>query len=50
MLFAITKIGQLQILLKKHRKTILEIDRSPIDSYHQKMYREEMVSLSIMII
>lgn len=40
--FSINTNKQLRLLLKKHRKQIIEIDRSPIDSYHQKMYREEM--------
>ena len=40
--FGITKNKQLRLLLKKHRKQIITIDRSPIDIYHQRMYLEEM--------
>jgi len=40
--FGITKNKQLRLLLKKHRKQIITIDRSPIDMYHQRMYTEEM--------
>ncbi|MFZ6798435.1 hypothetical protein [Undibacterium sp. Di24W] len=40
--FGIHTVKDLRILLKRHRRKILEIDRSPIDLYHQKMYAEEM--------
>ena len=40
--FGINTNKQLRLLLKKHRKQIITIDRSPIDAYHQKMYAEEM--------
>nr|WP_298118390.1 hypothetical protein [uncultured Pseudomonas sp.] len=29
-------------MLNKHRKKVLEIDRSPMDQWHQRMYSSEM--------
>ena len=40
--FGITTNKQLRLLLKKQRKQLIAIERSPIDAYHQKMYKEEM--------
>ncbi|CAH0535386.1 hypothetical protein VST7929_02959 [Vibrio stylophorae] len=40
--FSIRSIRDLRLLLKRHRREIISIDRSPINAYHQKMYREEM--------
>jgi hypothetical protein len=40
--FGIHTVKDLRLLVKKHRRRILEIDRSPIDGYHKKMYREEL--------
>ena len=40
--FGIFTNKQLRLLLKKHRKAIICIDRSPIDTYHKNMYIEEM--------
>jgi hypothetical protein len=40
--FGILTVKDLRLLLKRHRKMILEIDKSPIDSYHQEIYKEEM--------
>jgi hypothetical protein len=40
--FGISTVKELKLLLKKHRRKILEIDRSPMDKYYQKMYREEI--------
>ncbi|NHZ62895.1 hypothetical protein [Massilia genomosp. 1] len=40
--FRVNNVGGLGKLLRRHRKRILAIDRSPMDQWHQKMYREEM--------
>ena len=40
--FGICTNKQLRLLLKKHRKRVISIDRSRIDLYHQRMYAEEM--------
>ena len=40
--FGIVSVKDLRILLQKHRKKILEIDRSPMDQVHQRMYAKEM--------
>ncbi len=40
--FGVTTNKKLRLLLKKHRKSVIAIDKSPIDIYHQKMYAEEM--------
>lgn len=40
--FGVLCVKDLRILLNKHRKKILEIDRSPMDKAHQKMYANEM--------
>lgn len=40
--FGVNSVGGLGKLLRRHRKRILAIDRSALDPWHQKMYREEM--------
>ncbi|CUI09510.1 hypothetical protein [Massilia antarctica] len=40
--FSVDSVGRLGALLGRHRKRILAIDRSPMDQWHQNMYREEM--------
>ena len=40
--FGVLHVKDLRILLNKHRKKILEIDRSPMDKAHQRMYAKEM--------
>ena len=40
--FGIVSVKDLRVLLKKHRKKVLEIDRSPMDQVHQRMYSKEM--------
>lgn len=40
--FGIVSVKDLRVLLQKHRKRILEIDRSPMDQVHQRMYAKEM--------
>jgi hypothetical protein len=40
--FAIKTKKDLRILLQKHRREILEIDCSPIDPYHQRLWREQL--------
>ena len=40
--FGIVSAKDLRILLKRHRKKVLEIDRSPMDQVHQRMYAKEM--------
>ena len=41
-LFSITTRLQLRLFLKKHRRELIEIDREPLDTGHQRMYRESM--------
>lgn len=33
---------KLRLLLKKHRKQLLRIDREPLDKAHQRLYREDL--------
>ncbi|MCH7386578.1 hypothetical protein MMO39_04590 [Acinetobacter modestus] len=40
--FGIVSLKDLRVLLKKHRKKILEIDRSPMHQVRQRMYAKEM--------
>lgn len=40
--FKIKTNKDFRLLLKKHRKQLMMIDRSSMDAYHQNMYREEM--------
>ncbi|WP_339409624.1 hypothetical protein [Pseudomonas sp. EA_35y_Pfl2_R5] len=40
--FGVLCVRDLRGLLNKHRKRILEIDRSPMDQVHQRMYAKEM--------
>ncbi len=40
--FGILCVKDLRLLLNKHRKKVLEIDRSPMDQWHQHMYSSEM--------
>jgi hypothetical protein len=42
--FNIKTNKDLRLLLKKHRKQLIMIDRSPMDTYHKNMYRQEMGS------
>lgn len=40
--FGIFTNKQLRLLLKKHRKMLVEIDQSPMDGYHKAMYKAEL--------
>lgn len=37
----VTKL-QLRLFLKKYRRQLLDIDKEPLDSFHQKLYREDL--------
>lgn len=40
--FSITTRRELRLLLKRHRQTLLDIDKTPLDAKHQKLYREDL--------
>ena len=40
--FSITTKLQVRLFLKKHRRHLLEIDKAPLDTCHQRLYREEV--------
>lgn len=33
---------QVRLFLKKYRRQLLDIDKEPLDSYHQKLYRDDL--------
>jgi hypothetical protein len=37
----VTKL-QVRLFLKKHRRQLLDIDKESLDSFHQKLYREDL--------
>lgn len=40
--FSITTKLQVRLFLKRHRQQLLDIDKEPLDAFHQKLYREEI--------
>lgn len=40
--FGVCSNKQLRLLLKKHRRKLISIDKSPMDIAHRRMYKEEM--------
>ena len=40
--FSIVSRLQLRLLLKKHRRQLLDIDKEPLDACHQRLYREDL--------
>lgn len=40
--FSITTRRALRLLLKRHRRALLDIDKTPLDAKHQKLYREDL--------
>ena len=40
--FSITTKIQLRLLLKKHRRQLIAIDKEPLDKVHQRLYREDL--------
>lgn len=40
--FSITTKRQVRLFLKKHRRQLLDIDKEPLDAYHQKFYRDDL--------
>jgi hypothetical protein len=38
---SVTKL-QVRLFLKKYRRQLLDIDKSPLDSCHQRIYREDL--------
>jgi hypothetical protein len=40
--FSVATKLQVRLLLKRHRQQLLDIDKCPLDTYHKKLYREEL--------
>lgn len=40
--FGIVTVKDLRILLKRHRRRVMEIDKSPMNKWHQEFYRREL--------
>ena len=40
--FSIFSKLQVRLFLKKYRRKLLQIDKEPLDSCHQKLYREDL--------
>jgi len=41
-IFGIYTKKELRLFLKKHREQLLEIDKSPLDKVHQRIYRDDI--------
>jgi hypothetical protein len=40
--FSIVTKLEVRLFLKKYRRQLLDIDKEPLDSYHQKLYRDDL--------
>ncbi len=40
--FSLTTQLQVRLFLKKYRRKLLDIDKEPLDRYHQTLYREDL--------
>jgi len=40
--FSVITKRQIRLFLKKHRRQLLDIDKEPLDSCHQRLYREDL--------
>jgi hypothetical protein len=40
--FGVKTVGDFSRLMKRHRKRLIEIDRSPLDQWHESYYAREL--------